>query len=941
MIFRQTAYFFIGLLYLLSSLIPGYAFQNDLEQKINEIEKIKDVASAVHQLTLLENNEELTSIQKCKILHAKAITYYSKEKFDEALKAFEKTKYFASSNKLNKEEALANKYIGIIHYFQGNNQEALDFYQKSLKYFTQADMPVEHANLLNNIALVYAAMGDTLSALDQYQKAEQLYLNYGTIEDQIDIRGNIAELYLRLKLHDSAITLLLEVLEQKQLLNDQDGIATTYADLGVSYKHAKQYKKALYYTEQALNYYQKNDRDYYIAAQLNNLSDLYNQQLEADLAINYAEAAIGVAKLSKNQNAEVGALYELAVGLFHLGYVEESLTQLDLSHEKALKMNYQQQINNNLALYSLIYAYQKNNKEALSTQQDYINEFYKHTNDQTNKRLVRYESEQLKEKVRSLEQTTKLQELERQKLNQERNFTIVIIIFIFISAFYLYRRIKDIRSKGELAKKIKIRTLELVELTQELQLANQVKSQFLANMSHEIRTPLTAVIGQSEAILSGEIKGECLSKEVKVIHSNSLHVLDLINSILDLSKIEANKLELDLHHQDLHGVFIELINMFLDQAKSKGLSFIITHRLPTPFIIKFDAFRLKQILINLCANAIKFTQHGSVELSVYVSNNQLIFKVTDTGIGMSDTQIQDIFKSFTQGDSSISRRFGGSGLGLSLSKQLASIMQGEIKVESELNVGSVFSFILPCDYSFGVDDKFEITQVLDQPKISDDVSCKGLVILADDYEDNLRIIERILTTMGLEVLTALNGKEAVEHYKNSKPSLILLDIQMPEMDGIEAFNVLRQQGCEVPIVALTANAMSHEIDEYLSLGFDGHLKKPIERQLFINTIVKYCCDSHKAKEQEEKVSNIDTSDLVERFRSNLVLEQEDLILHLKNNDNEKLANLAHRIAGAGQMFGFTELSEKAIAVEYAIKHDLPDIHVFTQYLLNEIDAVLW
>lgn len=943
MFFRQYSYCaaYLFCLMLFSYSIAVYAFQRDIDSQLDEIKKSEDITSALYQLTQLENDELFTPIEKSKILHAKGILFYFNDRFDDAIKAFESAQKFSNTNKLLKPEALAYKYMGIIQYFKGNNQKALYAYQQSLNYFTEVKTPIQHANLLNNIGLVYAAMGDSLSALNQYKKAELIYLSKGSIEDQVDIRGNIAELYLRLKLHDVAITLLHEVLVQKETLKDDDGIAITHADLGVAYKYAKHHKKALHYTNKALDYYQKLNKNYHIASQFHNLSDLHNRLLEPNLAINYAKKALSLAKLSDNKNAEVGALYTLAVGLFHLGNVDESLKQLALSHQNALKMNYQQQINRNLTLYSLIYASQKNNKKALSIQQNYISALYKDSNNQINKHLVRYESERLKEKVKDLEQTNKLQELEREKMNQERNFIIVIVIFIFISAFYFYRRTNDIRSKDELAEKIKVRTIELEKLTEELQLANKVKSQFLANMSHEIRTPLTAVIGQSEAILSGEIDKEYLSKEVEIIHSNSLHVLDLINSILDLSKIEANKLELDLHHQDLHGVFIELNNIFSEQAKIKDLTFSVTHRLPVPFIMKFDAFRLKQILINLCANAIKFTQYGSVELNVYVLNKQLVFKVTDTGIGMSDTQIQDIFKSFTQGDSSISRRFGGSGLGLSLSKQLVNMMNGEIKVESELNVGSAFSLILPCDYSLGVNNNFKITKVVDKAIINNDIKCKGLIILADDYQDNLRIIARILTSMGLEVLTAVNGREAVELYDNNKPSLILLDIQMPEMDGIEAYDILRQKGCEAPIIALTANAMSHEIDEYLALGFDGHLKKPIERQLFINTIVKYCCESQLTEVQEEHISNIDTSDLVEQFRSNLVLEQQDLILHLKNNNNEKLAQLAHRIAGAGQMFGFPELSEKAIAVEYAIKHNHPDIHDFTQYLLNEIDTVLW
>jgi CheY-like chemotaxis protein len=191
-------------------------------------------------------------------------------------------------------------------------------------------------------------------------------------------------------------------------------------------------------------------------------------------------------------------------------------------------------------------------------------------------------------------------------------------------------------------------------------------------------------------------------------------------------------------------------------------------------------------------------------------------------------------------------------------------------------------------------------------------------------------------------LSAKNGREAVELCLKNKPKLILMDIQMPEMDGIEAFKVLRQKGCASPIVALTANAMSHEVDKYLALGFDGHLKKPIERKLFIATIAKYFGEQMDESAAEQAISSVDMSDLVTEFKSNLVLEQQDIILHIKNNELEKLAELAHRIAGAAQMFGFSLVSVSAIKLEKHIKSGSSQlISEAAQNLLNEIDQVLW
>jgi CheY-like chemotaxis protein len=221
-------------------------------------------------------------------------------------------------------------------------------------------------------------------------------------------------------------------------------------------------------------------------------------------------------------------------------------------------------------------------------------------------------------------------------------------------------------------------------------------------------------------------------------------------------------------------------------------------------------------------------------------------------------------------------------------------------------------------------------------------SYSGQILLADDHDDNRRLVTRLLERLGLEVITAKNGKEAIEQFLVTQPQLILLDIQMPEMDGIEAFKILKQKGCTAPIIALTANAMAHEVDQYATLGFDGYLKKPIERTLFINTIAKYCGTIKEIEEVESRLASIDMSDLVAQFKSNLVLEQQDLLLLLKHNDLQKLSQLAHRIAGAAQMFGFALLSEKAIALESVIKeNDAEQVNDIAQHMLNEIDQVLW
>ena len=475
--------------------------------------------------------------------------------------------------------------------------------------------------------------------------------------------------------------------------------------------------------------------------------------------------------------------------------------------------------------------------------------------------------------------------------------------------------------------------------------ATQVKIQFLANMSHEIRTPLTSIIGQSEAIINDEIDPRDLHAEVEIIYNHSNYLLNLINEMLDLSKIEANKFDLNIQEHHLSVLIAELTPIFKEQAKAKGLLFKITNNLPEDYHIKLDQLRLKQILINLCANAIKFTTDGVVSLEVSLESDQLFFHVRDTGIGMTDEQLLHIFDAFSQADNSISRRFGGTGLGLNLSEQLAEKMGGYIQVESELGKGSVFSLVLPYISHFTKTAKLDNSAI--EPSVSyNHIRLQGTILLAEDHHDNRRLITRLLKKLGLEVIAVSNGQEAVDMYFKHQPPVILLDIQMPVMDGIDAIKVLKERGCKAKVIALTANAMLHEINEYLALGFDNHLRKPIERNKFIATIAQYYraevpLNDEQVDEFEYSLNEVDMSDLVESFFESLADEHEALLFHQKNNDLDSIAKQVHQLAGAAQMFGFAKLADCAIKVELAIKNnDVDNVESLTKALRDKLDNIL-
>jgi signal transduction histidine kinase/DNA-binding NarL/FixJ family response regulator/tetratricopeptide (TPR) repeat protein len=946
----------------------------NLDNELGVIEQEIDKTIVISRLDKLLENELLENSQRIKILIRQSRAYLALSDLKKALFVIKQAKTLINPQEKSQQQAKIDKLMGITLYLQGEYDQSLLSYLAALHYFqqqnTSAETSIKKAHLLNNIALVQTAKGDSFAALKAYQEADTLYQLYGNEEDKIDVRYNLAVLYLSIRRYDIAIDMFEEVIKKRLVLDDKHGIAKASAGIGVSYKQSGQYEKAERYVMKALEYFETNDYHFDEASQLHNIAEINYELSNLDKAHKYAMLGVELSNKIGHQMTYGGCLQTLAKIYFYKGDVERSRMYIDLSDVIAKKMGFQQLINGNLGLRSLIYAADGQTSKALSTHLTYEIERLKLSNETLNEQIAQFESVQLSQQVKSLQQSKQLQLLESTKADQKRQFIVLFVAFLLVVLFVIYRRYLESRLTKKLENRVKQRTEALEFLTKELQEASTIKSQFLANMSHEIRTPLTAVLGQAEAIIHGDFNDTNLVHEVEVIHNNSLHLLQLINDILDLSKIEANKFELENRRQNLHEIVDKLNDMFTEQAQRKNLSFTVSHHLPSPFIIDIDGLRLKQILINLCSNAIKFTSEGWVSLDIAIIDKTLLFTVTDTGIGMNKKQMAKMFHIFTQGDNSISRRFSGSGLGLFLSEQLANVMQGHITVTSQINHGSTFVLKLPFGEIYSSSEVIENNEN-SANKLIGKKQYIGKVLLADDHDDNRRLIARLLSNVGLEVLEASNGIEAVELCMEHQPTLALLDIQMPRMDGIQALEELRKRGCAHPIYALTANAMAHEISQYLALGFAGHLKKPIEREIFITTIVQHCIEideidsykeysqgvnnleinSHltniindndiKAKNSSEATEdNIDISDLVKSFVDNLSQDKQD-ILHFSNHDEyESLSRMAHKISGAAQMFGFIEISQSAAELESAIKKQQTTfIEDLTHCLLDEITLV--
>ncbi|MCK5695280.1 MAG: response regulator, partial [Desulfobacula sp.] len=370
------------------------------------------------------------------------------------------------------------------------------------------------------------------------------------------------------------------------------------------------------------------------------------------------------------------------------------------------------------------------------------------------------------------------------------------------------------------------------------------------NMSHEIRTPMNGVIGMMQLLSETRLSQEQKSY-VESSRQSADALLVLINDILDFSKIEAGKLEIETIDFNIKTVMDAVIEILSPKAFEKGLEVYYLIEKNIPHYLSGDPARIRQILINLIGNAIKFTDQGEIFVKILLKEEvnddlMLLFEIKDTGIGIPQDKTDKLFNLFTQVDASITRKFGGTGLGLTISKQLTELMNGKIGVTSELNKGSVFWFTIklkkqkPDPADIDTDRMASINAPHPEKSSNVKVTRKLKILLAEDNIINQRVVSILLGKIGHSITIAKNGQEAIQLYEQEPFDLILMDIQMPIMDGEQATLKIRslekKSKTHIPIIVLTANAMKGDKERYLNLGMDSYVAKPIEKDLLLKTI---------------------------------------------------------------------------------------------------------
>ncbi|RZA24615.1 MAG: response regulator [Proteobacteria bacterium] len=385
---------------------------------------------------------------------------------------------------------------------------------------------------------------------------------------------------------------------------------------------------------------------------------------------------------------------------------------------------------------------------------------------------------------------------------------------------------------------------DLLMASLDAEAANAAKSAFLANMSHEIRSPLGAMMGFVELMRDGDLSMPEQKEYLDIITRNAGQVTRVIDDILDLSKVEAGKIEVEEIEFSLADLLNDFAALTQFRARENGIEFVIRKHASVPNVLISDPTRLKQILSNVVGNAIKFTREGKVELDIAMSGDLLHFKVKDSGIGISRDNADQLFEAFHQADSSMTRKFGGTGLGLVLTRKLAQLMGGDfILAETELGIGSTFiaSVLVKRPITFASHS----AQVASPARVdrtalfANKFLTEIKILVVDDAPDNLLLMKTLLKRWGAVIETANDGAEGVSHATSGEFDLILMDVQMPKMSGHEAIRILRSLGYSRPVIALTAHAMADEREKCLASGYTDFLSKPIDRDELSTVLKRY------------------------------------------------------------------------------------------------------
>ncbi|WP_242095031.1 tetratricopeptide repeat protein [Aestuariivivens sediminicola] len=758
---------------------------------------------------------------------------------------------FSEEKNNRKWKATVFRFIGNTYAVQGQFNEALDYFLKSHELHAQLSDTKALATTFNNIGTVYYELGNFTKALDYLLQGLKISEEINDKENLARLTNNLGNVYIRQKNQTKALEYLSYSLKLKQEIGNKRTLVHAYNNVALVHSDMNEFDAALENLLKSAALAEEVGDKRGITRAYNNIGEIYNKQGMYDKALDYLNKGIIIKNEIGDKEGLISAyLYRgggtyLMLGKYELAK-KDCEKSLALAQESGVLIAQKEACECLSIVWEKLGNYNKSLKYFKQSVQAKDSLFNKDKTQEITRQEMQYqfEKQQLADSIAFNKEKAE-QELRYAKdISQQRNKVNLLIFgtigLLLVGGLYWRSRQKSIKLRQER------------EIIGRLKQVDRLKDQFLANTSHELKTPLNGIIGLSESLMDG-VAGKMSPKAIEnldMITNSGKRLSNLVNDILDFSKLKNEDLSLNIQSIDIFPIAELVLKVSSGLAKDKNLKLINAISKTIPLVLA-DENRLQQILYNLVGNAIKFTEKGTVEINAVKKGAYLRITVSDTGIGIPKEQFHSIFKSFEQGDGSISRTYGGTGLGLTVTKQLVELHGGEINVESTLGQGSEFSFTLPLsqesrdsleqkeeDVVQGV--RTDAVESKNEDILALDVKTSELTILiVDDEPINRRVLENHLTVAGYNVVEVGSGKEALERIQNGHDfDLILLDIMMPHMSGYEVCETIRKtySSSELPIVLLTAKNRVSDLVTGFNVGANDYLTKPFSKNELLSRI---------------------------------------------------------------------------------------------------------
>jgi len=770
---------------------------------------------------------------------------------------------YSLSNKSNIEWglALANYQYCVLERQKGNYNKALSFIDKYLKFWKNKGDNDAIANGLYQKAIIFDDKGSFNESLKIYYEIIKIYEQSSDTFGVATSLNAIGEVLKKTGKIQKALESYNEALGIFTKLNEKIEMANCTYNIGDSYLRLKDYTNALNYFEKALKYDTETNSKWGMAYDYESLGKVSNLQGNYKKALDYHTQALKIREVLQQKRELSMSYYEIGKTYFNLKDFNKAESFLINSLGISKKLGDKEKSKDNYSILSQLYRNKKNYKKAFEFSSKLIevkDSLYNKTKSKQVEELqAKFENEKKENEIVALEKDAEIKDLRLKRQATFRNIVIGITLAAILLSFILFKRyqFKQKIKQEELEKQQLIANAELErERIIELQKIDKLKDEFLANTSHELRTPLTGIIGLTESLKDG-IAGKLSSiaiENLDLIANSGKRLSHLVNDILDFSKLKNKDLVLNLNPVDLHSLVAIVLKLSKPLIATKNIELL--NSIPVKFpMASADENRLQQIFYNLIGNAIKFTEKGKIEVIAKEINNKIEVTVSDTGIGIPKEKYDSVFNAFEQGDGSIVREQSGTGLGLTVTKQLVELHGGTIEFESEIGKGTVFTFELQIskskpeeinsNYNFSKQlQSIQETTIDDTVESSIDnnsLNNKFKILIVDDEQINRKVLENHLSLAGYNYIEATNGKDALLFIKQGfNFDLVLLDIMMPGISGYEVCENIRKQysSSQLPIILLTAKNRVSDLVTGFNAGANDYLTKPFSKSELLSRI---------------------------------------------------------------------------------------------------------